>query len=150
MHAKIKICFTKVKKCPELGIILKLQDAITPRIIPTPDNPLRKVTCAFRSCRSLRSLVLGHTVTLPAATVALAQLIAPCTRHGVAKSQELVVCRAQCHITKPFNMCVGHPSNSPPCPHACSPLLSHLLLGRRDDVSTPLPPLRFPPRHTQP
>lgn len=29
MHAKMKICFTKVKKCPELGTVLRLQNAIT-------------------------------------------------------------------------------------------------------------------------
>lgn len=63
MHSKMKICFTKVKKCPELGILLTLQDAITPRVIPTPDNLLGKATCAFKSSKSLRSLVLGHTVS---------------------------------------------------------------------------------------
>lgn len=144
MHAKMKICFTKLKKCPQLGILLNLQDAITPRVISAPDNLLGKVTSAFTSCRPLRSLVLGHTIA--AAAVSLAQLIAPCTRHcwhwevapGRGMSQGLVVCRAPCHVTR-----VGHPPNSPPCCHASTPLLSHP--SRGDHISTPLPPLRFSP-----
>lgn len=32
----MKICFTEVKRCPELVILLNLQDAITHRIISTP------------------------------------------------------------------------------------------------------------------
>lgn len=135
MHAKTKICFTKVKNCSVLGIILKLQDAITPRVIPTPDNTLRNVTVRsdpagprdpwflVTPSHPSRHRGLGSThwsvhKALPALGGGTGQGNVP----GVGGLQGSLLCY------KTFEHVCGASSNRPPCPHACNPLLPHPLL----------------------